>query len=118
MTLAHGIELDIDNLDLVGGTAEVPVHGFDLGRSGGRLTVVVSHKCDAGVFLDVPTLFKSNYPWTTEGVMTAIQEVREAIASDATRGACRVCSMEGAQIPAALGMQECVRCALTIALGL
>ena len=118
LTLAHGIELDIDDLDLVGGTAEVPEHGFDLGRSGGRLTVVVTHKCDADDYLEAPTLFQSHYPWSTEGVMAAIQEVREAIVSDGVRVACRVCSMEGAQIPAALGMQECVRCALTIALGL
>ncbi len=118
LTLAHGIELDIDDLDLVGGTAEVPEHGFDLGRSGGRLTVVVTHKCNADGYLEAPTLFQSHYPWSTEGVMAAIQEVREAIVSDGVRVACRVCSMEGAQIPAALGMQECVRCALTIALGL
>ena len=118
LTLAHGIELDIDDLDLVGGTAEVPEHGFDIGRSGGRLTVVVTHKCDADDYLEAPTLFQSHYPWSTEGVMTAIQEVREAIASDGVRVACRVCSMEGAQIPAALGMQECVRCALKISLGL
>mgnify|MGYP002810120337 CR=1 FL=1 len=91
---------------------------FYIGRFEGMLTVVVTHKCDADVETAIPTLFKSDYPWSTEGVMTAIKEVREAIASDGVRGACRVCSMEGARIPAALGMQECVRCALRISLGL
>ena len=110
--------MNIDELDLVGGTAEAPEHGFDLGRAEGRLTVVVTHKCDADVFIEVPTLFRSHYPWTTDGVMTAIHEVRAAIVSDRARVACRVCSMEGAQMPAALGMKECVRWALRISLGL
>ena len=82
------------------------------------LAVVVTHKCDADVEAAIPILFQSHYPWSTEGVTAAIQEVREAIASDRARVACRICSMESVQIPAALGMQECARCALRIALGL